>query len=206
MQSSQEIPARANAVKKPRRTTADTIVEAAIRHFSEHGIEATTMEHIAAAAKISRRTVYHHFSSRDAVLEAAVERNALDQINRMLESVPATLSFAEYLCECALYIVRHVPESPFFKVHISDAAAIKSSHIYFTSAQMQEQWFGGFQESYIRALRERTINPELELREIIKWLGRITMSLMQYPDKATSEEELRRQINKFFINALRYAA
>lgn len=203
MQSSQETAA---PTSKTRRATREAIIAAAIEYFSDHGIEATTMEHIAVAAKVSRRTVYHHFSSRDAVLEAAVEQHALDQITRMIESVPTTLSFTDYLCECALYIVQHVPESSFFKVHVSDAAAIRSSHIYFTSARMQDQWFGSFQDSYIRALRERTINPELELREIIKWLGRITMSLMQYPDTATSEEALRRQINQFFINALRYAA
>lgn len=203
MQSSQETQ---EAPSRTRRATREAIIAAAIDYFSQHGIEATTMEHIAAAAKVSRRTVYHHFSSRDAVLEAAVEQNALDQINRMIDSVPAELPFTDYLCECALYIVRHVPESSFFKVHVSDAAAIKSSHIYFTSAKLEEQWTRGFQAGYIRALRERTINPELELGQIIKWLGRITMSLMQYPDKTAGEEALRREINLFFINALRYAA
>lgn len=41
------------------------IVDAAIAEFRAHGFEATSMDKIAAAAGVSKRTVYNHFPSKD---------------------------------------------------------------------------------------------------------------------------------------------
>ncbi|WP_372361946.1 TetR/AcrR family transcriptional regulator [Xanthomonas sp. NCPPB 1325] len=43
------------------------IVEAAIAQFRQHGFEATSMDRVAAAAGVSKRTVYNHFPSKDAL-------------------------------------------------------------------------------------------------------------------------------------------
>ena len=43
------------------------IVEAAIVEFRQHGFEATSMDRVAATAGVSKRTVYNHFPSKDAL-------------------------------------------------------------------------------------------------------------------------------------------
>ncbi|WP_372392286.1 TetR/AcrR family transcriptional regulator [Xanthomonas sp. NCPPB 3582] len=43
------------------------ILEAAIAQFRQHGFEATSMDRVAAAAGVSKRTVYNHFPSKDAL-------------------------------------------------------------------------------------------------------------------------------------------
>ena len=45
------------------------IVEAALREFRSNGFEATSMDRIAAAACVSKRTVYNHFPSKDELFE-----------------------------------------------------------------------------------------------------------------------------------------
>ncbi|WP_395403691.1 TetR/AcrR family transcriptional regulator [Pseudoduganella sp. UC29_106] len=45
------------------------IVEAALREFRANGFEATSMDRIAAAACVSKRTVYNHFPSKDELFE-----------------------------------------------------------------------------------------------------------------------------------------
>ncbi|SEK95119.1 transcriptional regulator, TetR family [Roseateles sp. YR242] len=50
------------------------IVDAAIAEFREHGFEVANMDRIAARAQVSKRTVYNHFSGKDALFEAIVER------------------------------------------------------------------------------------------------------------------------------------
>nr|WP_316642273.1 TetR/AcrR family transcriptional regulator [uncultured Roseateles sp.] len=43
----------------------EAIVRAAIAEFREHGFGGTSMDRIAAAAEVSKRTVYNHFPSKD---------------------------------------------------------------------------------------------------------------------------------------------
>ncbi|MGV7187406.1 TetR/AcrR family transcriptional regulator [Xanthomonas axonopodis] len=45
----------------------NAIVEAATAEFRQHGFEATSMDRVAATAGVSKRTVYNHFPSKDAL-------------------------------------------------------------------------------------------------------------------------------------------
>ena len=58
----------------PRRNKRDQIVEAASRCFYERGITATGVDTIAAAAGVSKRTLYNHFECKDDLVLAYVER------------------------------------------------------------------------------------------------------------------------------------
>lgn len=46
----------------------EAIVDAAIRLFDNHGIDATTMEDIAEAVEVSRATVFNYFPYKEAIL------------------------------------------------------------------------------------------------------------------------------------------
>jgi len=48
----------------------DAIVQAAISEFREHGFNGTSMDRVAAAAEVSKRTVYNHFPSKEDLFEA----------------------------------------------------------------------------------------------------------------------------------------
>ena len=52
----------------------DAIVQAAIAEFREHGFNGTSMDRVAAAAEVSKRTVYNHFPSKDELFEAILEQ------------------------------------------------------------------------------------------------------------------------------------
>src|SRR5205085_2077178 len=58
-------------------STKERLVRAAMRLFAERGYGRTTMGDIEEAAGFTRRggTLYHYFSSKEAVLEAALERH-----------------------------------------------------------------------------------------------------------------------------------
>ena len=51
----------------------DAIVQAAIGEFREHGFNGTSMDRVAAAADVSKRTVYNHFPSKDELFEAILD-------------------------------------------------------------------------------------------------------------------------------------
>lgn len=56
------------------RETRDRILDAAARLLAEHGWAGTTVEGIAAAAGVSKASIYHHFRGKRSILDAVVER------------------------------------------------------------------------------------------------------------------------------------
>lgn len=58
----------------PQQTTKDRIVEAADQLFYERGFEAASFADIATQVGISRGNFYHHFKTKDDILDAVIER------------------------------------------------------------------------------------------------------------------------------------
>ena len=64
----------------------DAIVQAAIGEFRQHGFAGTSMDRVAAAAEVSKRTVYNHFPSKDELFSAILQK--LWERSQRLEGVP----------------------------------------------------------------------------------------------------------------------
>ena len=58
-----------NAEKKLTEQKREDIIEAAVREFKDRGFSATSMDCIAASAQVSKRTVYNHFESKEALFK-----------------------------------------------------------------------------------------------------------------------------------------
>ena len=69
----------------PKPTTREHITEKADILFYEKGFEATSFADIAAVVGISRGNFYHHFKSKDAILDAVIDPR-LATTKRMLEA------------------------------------------------------------------------------------------------------------------------
>ena len=55
-------------------STKQALVEVAERLFTAHGYSATSLDAIAAGADVTKGALYHHFSGKQAIFEAAFER------------------------------------------------------------------------------------------------------------------------------------
>ncbi|MHC1479593.1 TetR/AcrR family transcriptional regulator [Frateuria aurantia] len=105
------------------------IVQAAVEEFRSAGYEATSMDRIALAAGVSKRTVYNHFPSKEALFELMLEQlwarsasgedltyratTALaDQLRQLLLAKLGVLSDPHFidLARVALAEVIHAPE------------------------------------------------------------------------------------------------
>ncbi|MDD2956841.1 MAG: helix-turn-helix domain containing protein [Oscillospiraceae bacterium] len=58
------------------KATIEAILSASASLFLEKGFDKTSMQEIAAAAGISKGAIYHHFRSKDEILQAVAQRQA----------------------------------------------------------------------------------------------------------------------------------
>jgi AcrR family transcriptional regulator len=86
----------------PRLTNPEqTILTCAYRLFHRHGFNRVSMDEIATAARVTKRTIYYHFRSKDDLIAAALEhqhelavatfRTWTDRISRKPEAIVASL-------------------------------------------------------------------------------------------------------------------
>lgn len=74
----------------------EAIREAAVELFMSEGLQRTSMDAIAAAAGVSKQTVYSHFESKDALFRSCVRTKVADY-GLESESISAELPVAEAL-------------------------------------------------------------------------------------------------------------
>lgn len=86
----QDMPQEGLRARK-RRETQQRITQAGIGLFIQKGYEATTLDEIAAAAGISRRSFFHHFTSKDEIL-LSLQASVGDMIVAALRAAPPDLA------------------------------------------------------------------------------------------------------------------
>lgn len=72
-----------------------TVVQCALRLFRERGVDATTMEMVAKAAGITKRTLYRYFPNKEAIANAYWSGNVRDKVVMLpvlLQAYPDTRS------------------------------------------------------------------------------------------------------------------
>ncbi len=65
---------------------AEAILEGAMQEFLAHGYTATSMARIAAAAGVSKATVYSHFQDKERLFTALIERLAREKFRAIFDS------------------------------------------------------------------------------------------------------------------------
>jgi AcrR family transcriptional regulator len=184
-------------------TTRAAILLAAAQSFAEKGFKQTTLDDIALVAGVSRRAIYHHFSSKLEILEAASVEQAQQFLLEVRHSVKADGDFAKFVGDCLIYVIEKAPHSPLFTLDVSKGSGFDPVSIYFNSPELIAEWVKFFREPYTEALRRREINPQVQLMKLVNWFGRISTSYLCYSLPGESQQEIRDSVNVFLVSALR---
>jgi AcrR family transcriptional regulator len=197
---------RATPLQPPGRTsTRHAILEAAVTLFERDGYQAASIDSIASAAGVSRRTVYHHFKTKNDILVAATLEQATLFLDQLEGAVAPSHDFPAFVLDCLCFVIREAPRSRFFMLQMARGVASESASIYFNHPALITAWLDYCREPYITALRKGQLNPAIELPGLLNWFGRVATSFLQYP---TSEAEgsLRATLDIFVGGALRASA
>lgn len=71
-------------------STRRALLESARRLFAEQGFAATSLDEVAADARVTKGAVYHHFANKQALFAAAAEREQEDACAAILEAAAGT--------------------------------------------------------------------------------------------------------------------
>ncbi|KQQ27094.1 transcriptional regulator [Methylobacterium sp. Leaf123] len=165
--------------ERKRRETHRRVTEAALGLFASQGYEATTLDAIAEAAGIARRTFFHYFASKEAILAAwqsdlpEVFRDAL--LNEPIDQSPLDAVLRVHLKLAA---------------HYDDGQAIVIDRIIRSNAQLR----AGNQAKYLH-LEQVTAEalhrlwPEPERRNALRMVAMVSVGALRLAIERWSEGE-----------------
>lgn len=182
------------------------IMEAAATAFGENGYQATTLDDIATAAGVARRSIYHHFKSKKDILIAACVEQAQHFLNEVKRNVPPNHDFPIFVQDCLIYVIEESPKSPLFMLDISQGTGLDPVALYFNNPQFTQDWMDFFERPYQDAVNNRDINPDISLMRLVNWFGRISTSFLQYPLAHESSADIREIVRTFFLSAMKFNA
>ncbi|MEV5647359.1 TetR family transcriptional regulator [Nocardia sp. NPDC052254] len=102
-------PAERDRGGRPALTNAHELAEVAQDLFLERGFEQTSIDDIAAAAGVSRRTFFRYFSTKADVLWVETPAE-LARLRELLTAAPGAESYDEVLIRATPEALRHPPE------------------------------------------------------------------------------------------------
>lgn len=118
------------------RDTRREILDAALDLFAERGFHATSVRAIARAVGVRESALYHHFASKDAILEGVIEERASARISAINQEVAAIgdRSLSEILTqltERALAQIEAPKERRFLRLAMSLGVPMLDEHSPF---------------------------------------------------------------------------
>jgi AcrR family transcriptional regulator len=90
--------------ERKRRETSERIIEKGLKLFVKHGFEATTLDAIAEAAGISRRTFFYYFRSKEDVLLAAHDSGFREALRPAMLDEPPDQAPIDAVQKCLIKI------------------------------------------------------------------------------------------------------
>ena len=140
--------------QRKRRETLQRITDAGICLFIEKGYEATTLDEIAAAAGISRRTFFYYFKSKDDIL-LSLQSGMGDMIVDALQHAPRDRRPLDAIRDAIVKVCAAVPADDMIAID----RLMRSSEA--VQARKQASYIQ-HERALFAALRERWPEPERE--------------------------------------------
>lgn len=159
------------------------ILHAGLELFNKMGFEATSVPLIAKKAGVAVGTIYHHFQSKEAIVNELYQELKADFSQKMLEEFPLTTpvsqQFSEFWRRMTKYALNRPEAFMFVEAHYH------APYLDEKSRQIHMPMLDTFKQAYDTALQQGVIKP-LPLEAVIAMLfGSLTALL-----KSASEGRL----------------
>ena len=193
-------PADADAAKQ-------RLIEAADACIGRFGLAKTTVEDIAAEAKVSRATIYRYFPNRDdlvlSVLLSSLSRSMERELGDFFVEADTPERFGEALVRSATYLLDAIRHDPRLEPLLDRETGGLSATISGASELLFHTVLDEWRDALTRAQERGLIRSELEIDELSEWILRAILSLLivEGPEPHSPDDE-RRLIATFLVPAV----
>lgn len=177
--------------ERKRRETLQRITDAGVRLFIEKGYEATTLDEIAAAAGISRRTFFYYFKSKDEIL-LSLQSSLGDMLVEALRDTPKDRRPLEAIRDAIIKVCALIPADDMIVI----------DRLMRTSETVQARKQASYvqqEKALFAALKERWPAPERETG--LRLVAMLAIGTMRLSLDTFSREGGRRSIANLLYEA-----
>lgn len=180
------------------------ILDAAERCFARLGIDATTVVDIAEEAGLSRALVYRHFSSRDEMVVASVERAGRRLLERSAAAYERAETLADLICGIVVEVVWQARTDPLLASVFGGAnrsrtsALVAGSERFLLDHRDAEAQLRRYRPEFLEQLR-----PGLSFEAAYDYVRTFGAMVAQAPAGATrTKRSLRAYVETFLLPAI----
>lgn len=179
------------------------LLDAAEACFEQFGVAKTTVEDVAAKAKVSRATVYRYFDGRDELLLGVLLREASRFLGKLDKRIAREADFATAIADGVLFTVAAVRADPHLALLFAPDAAGITSEIAGASEALF-RYNANFLRPRLEQARDNgDLRPGIDIDEASEWILRTILSLLSVKGPvARSEASTRRFLLTFLVPAL----
>ncbi|NEW90747.1 MULTISPECIES: TetR family transcriptional regulator [Rhodopseudomonas] len=194
LQTKQDVSEKPEGLReRKRRETLQRISDAALELFLNKGFDATTLDEIAEAAGISRRTFFYYFASKDDILTAYLGRRTDELRAAVLQSSSAGEPI-DVVCNALLKLASKFGD----RKTIATAGLVSGSEFLGTRAQSRYQTF---EQGVADALFE--IWPKKDRRDGLRLVAMVSIGALRLGVDRWLEHGGKRPLAKYIEDAFR---
>jgi AcrR family transcriptional regulator len=187
----------------PGDATRARLIDGAAACFYRYGVGKATIEDIAKEVRLSRRTVYRYFASKEEIFAAVISRE-FEELSREGRLIYEQAPFSEGVIEVALLLSRRVRESPTLSRLFAVEEAGQTLEALFAGGE-----FTSLVERFLaplirRAQRRGEIRKDITVADATEWVTHLMFSLLG-PNPVISrhdEEHVRFMLRVFALPGL----
>jgi AcrR family transcriptional regulator len=180
----------------------DKIIDATIRCFRRYGIDKTSMDDIAKAAKLSRPTIYRYFPSRHHLAVEVMVREVRDHTRLVVPVLKEHRYPPRALVEGIMFDLAMAKEHPYTSIIVSDAGSELLAKVSGSDetmlAAMSEQWL----PSLTRWREDGYLRPELKMDDVLLWITLYMHTSLGKSFVKISEDRMRRMLATLVVPAM----
>jgi AcrR family transcriptional regulator len=183
------------------------LIDAADACVDRFGLAKTTIEDVAAQAKVSRATIYRYFSNRDEllleVLLSSLSRSMERSLGDFFVDVTTPHAFGDALVSSAAYLLDAIRHDPKLETLLDRESGGISATITGASELLFRTVLDEWRTPLAKAQADGLIRAELVIDELSEWILRAILSLVTVEGPAPhSPEDERRLIACYLVPAV----